>query len=67
MEKMHKYLYQFGTQSGEIEATSLYGAKLAVITKLNVKKSKEHLVTVELNELQQDGGSYEQVTHVAVN
>ena len=65
--KKHKYGYWFGAQSGEIEASSLYGAKLAVIQKLKVKKSKEHLVSVELLAIQENDGSMREITHVAVN
>ncbi|WP_046869035.1 hypothetical protein [Microvirga massiliensis] len=59
---MHGYKAFYNGRQADIRAESLIAAKLKAIAQFKVKKSKEHMVSVHLCEL--DG---EQVTHVAVD
>lgn len=61
---MHKYIAFYDGAQVEIEAESLYGAKLKAVAHFKPKKSKEHMVHVHL--YQRDGEDTP-ITHIAVD
>ena len=48
---MNGYVCFYNGKRVEIQAASLYAAKLLAVTQLKVPKSKAHMVSVELAEL----------------
>lgn len=64
---MNTYAWFYGGKEGQLEAESLYKAKLKAIEIAKPPKSKEHMVSVVLLAIKEADGSKREITHIAVD